>query len=268
MLNAVTARLLRSLPVQMFFTIIFYCFYAAVFGVCIVPSLHIMALGFTRFNPLLIGTFRSYLLFGIYCGLALFAYYITSVFIIGLGMRISSRGLKPGRYPAKSFTVFQWMVHNGFYGIAKTMFLPMIRGTGFANLFFRIAGAKIGKSVRINTGSLVDCHLLEIGDNAILGGDALITCHIVENYHLILEPVKIGNNCLIGAKSYITPGVEVGDNSVIGIASYIRKGSKIASKSIVTSLSAIPLRQAREIERGLDKFYLRRGELNCTESSE
>ena len=256
--NAAVVRLFRSLPMQMVLTIVFYFFYAAVFGVSMVPSLHIAALGWQRFEPFVTNSPVNYLQFGIYIGVALFAYYITSVFVVGIGMRLSAIGLKPGRYPAKSFTVTRWLIHNGFYGMAKTMFLPMIRGTGFANLFFRIAGAKIGRGVRVNTGSLVDSYLLEVGDNAILGGEALITCHIVENFHLILEPVRIGANTLIGAQSYITPGVDIGENSVIGIGSYLRKGTKLPPKSMMTSLAAVPLRQAREIERGLDRFYIKR----------
>ncbi|AFG36716.1 DapH/DapD/GlmU-related protein [Spirochaeta africana] len=257
--NAVLVRLVRSLPMQMVLTIVFYFFYAAAFGLCVVPSLHVVALGWRRFEPFVANSALNYLQFGVYLGVALFAYYVTSVFVVGIGMRVSSLGIRPGRYPAKSFTVMRWMIHNGFYGMAKTMFLPMIRATGFANLFFRIAGAKIGRRVRINTGSLVDCYLLEVGDNVILGGDALITCHIVENYHLILERVVIGENTLIGARSYITPGVEIGANSVIGIGSYLRKGTRLPPKSMMTSLAAVPLRQAREIERGLDRFYLKRG---------
>ncbi|HDQ13839.1 MAG TPA: hypothetical protein ENN41_03380 [Sediminispirochaeta sp.] len=248
---------LRTLPFQMVLTIVFYLFYALVFGLSIVPSLHLVSIGIRRFRPFASTAFINYLLFGFYCGFALFAYYISSIFVIGVGMRVSSLGIKPGRYPAGSLMVTRWMIHNGFYGMAKTMFLPMIKGTGFANLFFRIAGAKIGKRVRINSGSLVDCYLLELNDNVIVGGDAMITCHIVENNHLILERVKIKRDSLIGARSYITPGVEVGEKSIIGIFSYIRKGTKIAPHSKITSLAAIPLRQAREIEKGLDKFYLR-----------
>lgn len=269
--NTIMARLSRTLPIQMFFTIVFYFFYAAVFGLSIVPSLYVLGRGILRFEPLLAGElsrapFSSYLQFGVYCGLALFAYYVTSVFVVGICMRLSSMCIRPGRHPARSVTVWMWLVHNGFYGMAKTMFLPMIRGTGFANLFFRIAGARIGKRVRLNSGSLVDSYLLELGDNVTIGGDALITCHIVENNHLILERVRIGSNTLVGARSYITPGVEVGPDSIVGIGSYLRKGAVLPARSRVTSLSAIPLRQAREIERGLDRFYMRRDRTRETTS--
>ncbi len=248
----------RKLPIQMFFTVVFYFLYAAVFGVSIVPSIHIVSVGIQRLDPFGAQSVGVYLQFGVLCGVALFAYYMTSVLVIGVCMRLSSLGFKPGRYPAKSFTAWRWLVHGGFFGIAKTMFLPMIRSTGFANIFFRIAGCKIGRNVKINSGSLVDCYLLSIGDNVVVGGDALITCHIVENMHLILERVEIGSNTLIGAQSYITPGITIGENSVIGIGTYLRKGTTLPANSRITSLAGVSYRQAREIERGLDRFYLRK----------
>ena len=35
------------------------------------------------------------------------------------------------------------------------------------------------------------------------------------------DPVKIGNNCWIGANAVICPGVTIGDNSVIGAGSVV-----------------------------------------------
>ncbi|WP_202171413.1 DapH/DapD/GlmU-related protein [Bacillus sp. USDA818B3_A] len=37
------------------------------------------------------------------------------------------------------------------------------------------------------------------------------------------DPVKIGDNCWIGAGSIICPGVTIGDNSVIGAGSVVTK---------------------------------------------
>ena len=40
--NTMVVKFVRTLPTQMFFTVIFYIYYAAIFGLCIVPSLYII----------------------------------------------------------------------------------------------------------------------------------------------------------------------------------------------------------------------------------
>ena len=79
-------------------------------------------------------------------------------------------------------------------------------------MFYILLGAKIGKNVFINTPKLSDAYLLELGDNVVIGGDSAITCHIFEGNSLILGKIKIGSNSLIGAESYIMPGVTIGEN--------------------------------------------------------
>lgn len=259
MLNQVAAKITSSTYLQVLITLLLYLVYATVFGICVGPSLHIVARGFERFGPFPAPVLRNYFYFGFYCGLGLFLFYIVSVFVLGTLMRLSSWGIKPGRYSVRTFTVIRWLVHSGFYGMAATMVLPMIRVTAFVNLFYRLAGCTIGKNVRLNTGSLVDAYLLTIEDNVVIGGESAVSCHLVEHNHLILQPVRIGANTLIGARCYIPPGVTIGKNCVIGLYSYLRKGTTIPDNSIITSLAGITTKKAWEIEKGLERFYVRKG---------
>ena len=130
------------------------------------------------------------------------------------------------------------------------MYSPIIPVTFLINLYFRIQGCHIGRKVRINTYALTDSFLLTLGDNVVLGGDSDVTCHLFEHDHLILDPIAIGENSLIGSRSYISPGVSIGRNCTIGVNTYIRKGKVIPDGSIVTSVAGVDIRTARSIERG------------------
>lgn len=261
--NKFASQLNTSTKLLAVVTIFTYVIYAAVFSLCTLPSIRIIAYAFNHFRPTDDFRFSNHFIFGFWIGMAVFTFYLSSVTCLGLIMRLSSIGLKPGRYSLKTFTVIRWMFHGGIYGMASVLVLPMIKVTVFINLFYRLVGCRMGKGVRINTSSLIDSYLLSIGDNVVIGGETLITCHIIEGDHLILRSVSIGNNTLIGARSYIPPGVSIGNNCVVGICSYIRKDTVIPDNTKLTSIAAIPLREARKVERGLDRFY-QRMDKNCT----
>ena len=77
-----------------------------------------------------------------------------------------------------------------------------------------------------------------------------MSCHLFENNQLILKPIHLGKGSLIGANSYISPGVRIGARCVIGLSSYIRSDHVIPDGSVITSLAGVDVRTAREIERG------------------
>lgn len=142
------------------------------------------------------------------------------------------------------------LIYSGIYTISIRTILPLIPVTFATNMYFRIVGCRMGRNVKINTFNLNDAYLLTLGDAVVIGGGTDISCHLFENNQLILKPIHIGKGSLIGARSYISPGVRIGARCVIGLQSYIRSDHVIPDESVVTSLAAIDLRTAREIERG------------------
>ena len=63
-------------------------------------------------------------------------------------------------------------------------------------------GLTIGKNVTV--GHMAMLHGCEIGDNSLIGIGAVI-----------MNRVKIGKNCIIGAKALIPEGKEIPDNSLV-----------------------------------------------------
>ncbi len=75
-----------------------------------------------------------------------------------------------------------------------------------------------------------------------------------EKHRLIMRPVRIGDNCFIGARVTILPGATIGDNCIVGSGSVVR--GKIPSGSIV---SGNPATAISDVE-GFAKKHLERGD--------
>lgn len=101
----------------------------------------------------------------------------------------------------------------------------------------RIMGIKLGENCRIFT-SLFNFDnlfpgLIEIGDNTVISRDTLILTHDFSvygignitdsNLKIAKGKVKIGNNCFVGVRCIILPGVSIGDNVIIGAGSVVNK---------------------------------------------
>lgn len=241
----------ESTPIQAVIALVFYAFYASVIGLALFPA--ILFLWWTAMNLLAAPGWREILIFSLSVGGAFFIYFITSVVVMGGLIRLLSLGIKPGRYPAVSLTMVRWLLYSGISTIATVTVLPMIPVSWFSNLYFKIIGCKIGKNVYLNSFLINDAYLIEIGDDVTVGGKANISCHLFEKGWLILDRIKIGSHSLIGAFSYISPGVTIGERCTIGLNCYVRRGASIKDGSVYTSLGGLPVKQMIKIEKRLGK---------------
>ncbi|HIR00210.1 MAG TPA: galactoside O-acetyltransferase [Candidatus Scybalocola faecavium] len=85
----------------------------------------------------------------------------------------------------------------------------------------------LGEGCYLNVNcNFIDDGQIQIGDHVMFGPAVTITTvgHPVNpkmREYMYTDPVKIGNNCWIGANAVICPGVTIGDNSVIGAGSVV-----------------------------------------------
>jgi acetyltransferase-like isoleucine patch superfamily enzyme len=220
------------------------------------PSVGLLMYAANTFQP--IGSLASILGFSAACGFAIVLFIFTGVFVFAIFIRIFSWGIKPGNYPAKSFTMMRWLFYSGLYNIAGRLVLSFVPMSFFINIFFKIVGAKMGKNVRINSWFLNDAYLLEIGDNVFVGGKSDVSCHTFENGFLILKNVKIGSDSTIGQRCYISPGVTIGEQCTIGQYCFIRKNKTIPDKTVLSALAGMPIRAVARMEK---TGYVRRKDL-------
>ena len=177
-----------------------------------------------------------------------FIFGITLVILVGLFRTIFNIRLKEGEYPMYSFEALKWSFCGCLFLMVHYTFIDFILLTPFANLLFRMLGAKLGKNVQFNSKYVFDASLLEIGDNTVVGGGAIINGHIVERGKLILRKVKIGKNVLLGSHCTIMPGCEIGDRAIIGASAVLLKDSKVDSRDIWFGLPAESLREKKRKE--------------------
>ena len=97
--------------------------------------------------------------------------------------------------------------------------------------FYNVCNKYIHKDIIFN-GSISDPDLVQIGENTIVGIDATILSHTIENDILYLKTVKIGKNCTIGMKSLIMPGVTIEDSVMVGAYSLVPKNKKLPMGSV------------------------------------
>ena len=111
------------------------------------------------------------------------------------------------------------------------------------NRYYRLLGMKTGENTLIG-GTIMDPCLTEIGSNCTIGLYSVIYCHIhdYEKGTISMDPVKIGNNVVIGAGAYIMPGVVVEDNVKIAAGAVVTK-SQILKKG--KTYAGIPAREIK-----------------------
>lgn len=89
----------------------------------------------------------------------------------------------------------------------------------------------LGNNSYINYGCVIlDCNLVEIGENVLLAPYVQIYAayhptepHIRLTGRELAAPIKIGDNVWIGGGAIICPGVVIGDNTTIGAGSVVVK---------------------------------------------
>jgi len=85
-------------------------------------------------------------------------------------------------------------------------------------LAFKLFGCKINFNTAV-FDAWVDTEFIEIGKNTIIGQGSLLMSSMVTRDYLIIKKIKIGDNCVIGAYSVISPGTIIPDNVSIGALS-------------------------------------------------
>lgn len=173
-------------------------------------------------SPLLEGYLKAYLpIFDVLLYVTLFGIFAALI----LRTLLWFRPLKMGEFDFNSVEFAYWkfitMLH--YFGY-RALFLfhvePMIPFLG------RLFGAKIGANAAIG-GILDSPYLVTIGDNCILGRGSLITGNLLLKDKLILGPVKIKENAMVGVYSIVMPNAVLGQGSVLAPSSVLFAGSKV-----------------------------------------
>jgi len=229
---------------QMFFTLSMYLVGIVVIGLAIYPGALLCfkiwrsAAGFSAATKIL------FLCFSLVA--AYFIYGICLIFIVGIVRFVFRLSLKEGEYPIYSLGALKWAVTNSLVLVVSNTFMDFILLTPFMNIFYRLMGAKLGKNVQINSKSCADLSLLEIDDEAVIGGHATVIGHSFERGRIILKKVKIGKRALIGLNSVVLPGVVIGERAIIAAGAVLAKNTIVEPRSVYFGVPAMSAKERHE----------------------
>lgn len=90
-------------------------------------------------------------------------------------------------------------------------------------------GGKCGKNFKFYGNMPMEPYLVEFGDNVTFAAGSDLICHDNSVIKCGIEAtdyfgrIKIGNDCFIGIRSIILPGVTLGDQTIVGAGSVVTK---------------------------------------------
>ncbi|MDD4202299.1 MAG: DapH/DapD/GlmU-related protein [Candidatus Omnitrophica bacterium] len=238
--------------IQLIFAVFIYVMWAFFFGIALMPVLFLLfkVWQITSMFPL----WQRVSLLSMTLAVGYFLFGLTLIFTIGIFRTVFRLRLKEGMYSMYSIEALKWAFLSSLYLTIHYTFMDFVLVTPFANLLFRMLGAKLGKNVQFNSKFIFDASLLEIGDNTVVGGGAIIDCHMVERGKLKLKKVKIGKNVTLGSHSTIMPGCEIGDSAIISASAVLQKDTKVERRDIWYGIPAESMRQkVRKDKEDMDK---------------
>ena len=166
--------------------------------------------------------------------LFLLPFFIYFVFVVTIFYQLLFSGIfiylfniryEPGvyDYTYKNKMAFKWIIVCALYTPIRKI-LEIFPLGGIKNTYYRMLGMKIGKNTLVG-GVIKDPCLTEFGDNVTMGEYAIIYGHI-HNYEkntILMDRVKIGNNCVIGAGAIIMPGAILEDDVKLAAGAVVTK---------------------------------------------
>jgi acetyltransferase-like isoleucine patch superfamily enzyme len=83
-----------------------------------------------------------------------------------------------------------------------------------------------------------------MGDNCLVGHDAVLFAHAFEGDRLTLGPIKLGDNVTIGVHAIVMPDVSIGNGAIVSAGAVVAKGTRIGSGEVWGGVPARLLKQA------------------------
>jgi acetyltransferase-like isoleucine patch superfamily enzyme len=191
----------------------------------------------------------SHLPLGAYHAVAAVSAAVMLIYLFAFGVyRLFLRvmPLQLGELPLGSRAEFAAQVNILFYlmifnSLIRTHFVPV----PIMRLVYLALGAKLGRDT-YSAGALLDPPLTHIGNDCIVGHDAVIFAHVIEGGRFELFTVRIGNNVTIGAHAVVMPDVEIGDGAIVSVGAVVTKGTRIGAGEIWGGVPARRIGQRAE----------------------
>jgi acetyltransferase-like isoleucine patch superfamily enzyme len=137
-----------------------------------------------------------------------------------------------------SWTLMKWVQYMSASHIVRLASGAVFRGSPLWTAYLRMNGARIGARVFINTLSIADHNLLELGDDVVIGADVHISGHTVEGGMVKTGRVRVGSNVTIGLGSAIDIDIDIGDGCQIGAFTLVPKHARLEPNAVYVGIPA------------------------------
>ena len=149
--------------------------------------------------------------------------------------------VRPGRHPLwGSYYLRWWFVQR----LTELVNVNVLADSPVMVAFYRLMGARLGRSAHLGTVAAGAHDLVEIGEGASLGAKVLLNTATVEGGWLVLDRVTIGADAHIGSACVLDGGSTVGCGAELASLSLLKRGASIPAGDAWAGSPAKPTGQA------------------------
>lgn len=134
--------------------------------------------------------------------------------------------------------LLRWVEYMAAIHVVRFFAGALLRFTPIWSAYLRLAGAKVGRGVYVNSLGLSDYNLLELGDHVVIGADVHLSGHTVERGFVMTAPVRLGAGVVDGLGSIVDIGVEAGDRCQIAAMTFVPKHTRLESGTVYGGIPA------------------------------
>jgi len=178
-------------------------------------------------------------------------FFATCGLLLALGVAVAKWALlgrlRPFEHPLWSPFVWRLELVTALYEFMLTpILLEALHGTPMLPWYFRLLGARIGRRTYFHTTGLIEFDLVEVGDRAAIGDEAVLQTHLFEDRVLKGSSLRIGAGCCVGAGSVVLYDAEMAEGSTLGPLSLLMKGETLPAGTAWAGLPPRSLAGPRE----------------------
>lgn len=177
----------------------------------------------------------SYLPFGDFRGItlsiiAILTSYATAFLCYRLFMwatPLNEGEILPGSQQESIYHIYLLFFLILFYPVTRCGAVPV----PVMRIVYLLLGAKLGDNT-YSAGIILDPRFVEVGSHSLIGQNALIVPHAIENEKLSHTRIHIGDNVTIGAQATVLAGVVIEDNALVATGAVVTKGTHIKAGEV------------------------------------
>lgn len=165
---------------------------------------------------------------------------LSQMFISGFLIKLFRLYYMPGMYHYEigEKNALKWMIVASIYTPIRKI-LEIIPVGGLKNSYLRLVGMELGENTLVG-GVIKDPCVTRVGHNTTVGEYAIIYGHI-HNFKkgtILIDPVTIGHNCIVGAGAIVMPGAVIEDNVKVAAGALVTKKQRLRSGNTYVGIPA------------------------------